>query len=57
MNGHEAPFPYFVGVQSLHELANKHSRVCVMNIRGSESKTVTPVSHAFSGGNIVAGVQ
>ncbi|CAG0982609.1 Succinate--CoA ligase [ADP-forming] subunit alpha [Geobacteraceae bacterium] len=51
------PFPYFVGVQSLHELANKHSRVCIMNIRGTESSLVTPVSHAYSGGNVVAGVQ
>lgn len=57
MNNYASPFPYYVGVQSLHELANKHSRVCVMNIRGSESKTITPISHAFSGGNIVAGVQ
>lgn len=51
------PFPYFVGVDSLHKIANKHSRVCVMNILGSESSKVTPVSHAYSGGNIVAGVQ
>lgn len=51
------PFPYFVGVQSLHELANRRSRVCVMNILGTESVQVTPTSHAFSGGNVVAGVQ
>lgn len=57
MKNFDTPFPYYVGVQSLHELANKHSRVCIMNIRGSESKTVTPISHAFSGGNVVAGVQ
>jgi len=51
------PFPYFVGVNSLEELANKGSRVCVMNILGNESKTVTPISHIYSNGNIVAGVQ
>jgi len=52
-----APFPYFVGAQSLHELANRRSRVCVMNILGTESAQVTPISHSFSGGNVVAGVQ
>lgn len=57
MNYLKNPFPYFVGVQSLHELVNKHSRVCIMNIRGTESSLVTPVSHAYSGGNVVAGVQ
>uniref|UniRef100_A0A831UB83 CoA-binding protein n=1 Tax=Geobacter metallireducens TaxID=28232 RepID=A0A831UB83_GEOME len=57
MNYQNNPFPYYVGVQSLHELANKHSRVCIMNIRGTESSLVTPVSHAYSGGNVVAGVQ
>ncbi len=57
MNHQNNPFPYYVGVQSLHELAHKHSRVCIMNIRGTESSLVTPVSHAYSGGNVVAGVQ
>jgi succinyl-CoA synthetase alpha subunit/citrate synthase len=51
------PFPYFVGVHSLEELVTKESRVCVINILGSESRKVTPVSHEYSGGNIVAGVQ
>ncbi len=51
------PFDYFVGVQSLEELVNKDSRVCVVNILGGESRKVTPVSHEYSGGNIVAGVQ
>ncbi|MDT8447174.1 MAG: CoA-binding protein [bacterium] len=51
------PFPYYVGVHSLKELANKDTRVCVMNILGNESRTVTPTSHEYSGGNIVAGVQ
>ncbi len=57
MNYHNNVFPYHVGVHSLHELANKHSRVCVMNIRGTESSLVTQISHAYSGGNVVAGVQ
>ncbi|MBI9072090.1 MAG: hypothetical protein JEY94_10855 [Melioribacteraceae bacterium] len=51
------PFPYFVGVHSLEELVTENSRVCVINILGSESRKVTPVSHEYSGGNIVAGVQ
>ncbi|MDH5561112.1 MAG: CoA-binding protein, partial [Deltaproteobacteria bacterium] len=50
------PFPFYVGSHSLHTLADKHTRVCVMNILGNESSVVTPVSHAYSGGNIVAGV-
>jgi len=51
------PFPYFVGVNSLEELANKESKVVVMNILGGESSKVTPVSHTYSGNNVVAGVQ
>jgi len=51
------PFPYFVGVHSLEELVTRESRICVINILGSESRKVTPVSHEYSGGNIVAGVQ
>jgi succinyl-CoA synthetase alpha subunit/citrate synthase len=51
------PFPYFVGIYSLEELITKESRVCVINILGSESRKVTPVSHEYSGGNVVAGVQ
>jgi len=51
------PFPYYVGLHSLEELATREHRVCVMNILGSESRKVTPVSHEYSGGNIVAGVQ
>ena len=57
MSTKENPFPYYVGVDSLEQLANKDSRVCVMNIMGGESSTVTPVSHTYSGGNVVAGVQ
>ena len=49
-------FPhYFVGINSLDELCSKEDRVCVLNITGGESRTVTPVSHVFSGGNIVCG--
>jgi succinyl-CoA synthetase alpha subunit len=49
-------FPnYYVGVNSLSELATKDDRVCVLNIVGGESRTVTPTSHVFSGGNIVFG--
>lgn len=51
------PFPYYLGIHSLEELVNKDSRVCVLNILGNESRTVTPVSHEYSGGNVVAGVQ
>lgn len=48
-------FPYFVGINSLTEIATKDDRVCVLNILGNESRTVTPVSHIYSGGNIVFG--
>ena len=48
-------FPYYVGVNSLKDIATKDDRVCVLNIVGGESRTVTPVSHEFSGGNIVFG--
>ena len=51
------PFPYFVGIHSLEELVTKTSRVCVINILGNESRKVTNISHEYSGGNVVAGVQ
>lgn len=51
------PFPYYCGVFSLEELVTKQSKVCVINILGGESRKVTPVSHEYSGGNVVAGVQ
>lgn len=51
------PFDYFVGVESLAGLVTRDSQVCVINILGAESRKVTPVSHAYSGGNVVAGVQ
>jgi succinyl-CoA synthetase alpha subunit len=52
-----APFDFYVGIHSLEEIAPKSARVCVMNILGNESQNVTPVSHQFSGGNVVAGIQ
>ncbi|MBF0126933.1 MAG: CoA-binding protein [Magnetococcales bacterium] len=52
----ETEFPYYVGIHSLAELATKEDRVCVLNIMGGESTTVTPISHEYSGGNIVCGV-
>jgi succinyl-CoA synthetase alpha subunit len=53
-NGIEG-FPYYLGVSSLHDIATRADRVCVLNILGGESRQVTPVSHAFSGGNVVFG--
>jgi succinyl-CoA synthetase alpha subunit len=49
------PFKYFVGISSLAEIATREDRVCVLNILGGESSDVTPVSHAYSGGNVVFG--
>jgi succinyl-CoA synthetase alpha subunit len=48
-------FPYYLGVDSLERIATRQDRVCVLNILGGESRLVTPVSHAFSGGNVVFG--
>ena len=48
-------FPYFLGVAALDGLATRNDRVCVLNILGGELRQVTPVSHAFSGGNVVFG--
>ncbi len=48
-------FKYFVGIRSLGDLASKDDRVCVLNILGSESRGVTPVSHSYSGGNVAFG--
>ena len=42
-------------VRSLGEIATRSDRVCVLNILGGESSEVTPVGHAFSGGNVVFG--
>jgi succinyl-CoA synthetase alpha subunit len=49
------PFKYFVGISTLEEVATRKDRVCVLNILGGESSEVTPVSHAYSGGNVVFG--
>ena len=48
-------FPYYLGIHSLSEIATQGDRVVVLNILGGESRQVTPVSHAFSGGNVVFG--
>ena len=48
-------FPYYLGIASLADVATRADRVCVLNILGGESRQVTPVSHVFSGGNVVFG--
>jgi succinyl-CoA synthetase alpha subunit len=48
-------FPYYLGLAALDKVATRDDRVCVLNILGGESRQVTPVSHAFSGGNVVFG--
>ena len=48
-------FKYFVGISSLAQVATRDDRVCVLNILGGESRDVTPVGHAYSGGNVVFG--
>ena len=48
-------FKYHVGISSLTQIASRADRVCVLNILGGESSEVTPVSHAYSGGNVVFG--
>src|SRR6201982_2259680 len=48
-------FPYYLGGGALARIATREDRVCVLNILGGESRQVTPVSHAFSGGNVVFG--
>lgn len=50
-----AGFPYYLGVNSLADLATRGDRVCVLKILGGESRQVTPTSHAFSGGNVAFG--
>lgn len=50
-----AGFPYFLGIDSLADIAAASDRVCILNILGGESRQVTPVSHAYSGGNVVFG--
>lgn len=48
-------FRYFVGIHSLAQVATRDDRVCVLNLLGAESSQVTPVGHAWSGGNVVFG--
>src|SRR5256714_14212998 len=48
-------FKYHVGISSLAQIASRDDKVCVLNILGGESSDVTPVSHAWSGGNVVFG--
>jgi hypothetical protein len=48
-------FKFYVGISSLAQIATKDDRVCVLNILGGESSDVTPVSHEYSGGNVVFG--
>ncbi len=48
-------FKYFLGISSLAQIASREDRVCVLNILGGESSAVTPVSHSYSGGNVVFG--
>lgn len=48
-------FPYYLGLNSLDQIATRQDRICVLNILGGESRQVTPTSHAFSGGNVVFG--
>ena len=50
-----AGFPYYLGINSLEQVATRADRVCVLNILGGELRQVTPVGHAFSGGNVVFG--
>jgi len=49
------PLPYHLGIRSLADVATREDRVCVLNILGGESSQVSPVCHAFSGGNIAFG--
>ncbi|MCZ4306756.1 CoA-binding protein [Zoogloeaceae bacterium G21618-S1] len=48
-------FQYYVGISSLSQIATAQDKVCVLNILGGESSEVTPVGHAWSGGNVVFG--
>src|SRR5271166_7015357 len=48
-------FKYYVGINSLAQIATREDRVCVLNLLGGESSEVTPVGHVYSGGNVVFG--
>ena len=43
------------GIRSLDQIATRADRVCVLNAMGNESRIVTPISHVYSGGNVVFG--
>lgn len=49
------PFKFYLGISSLAQIATRDDRVCVLNLLGAESSEVTPVGHAYSGGNVVFG--
>lgn len=49
------PFHHYVGTRNLDQIATRRDRICVLNILGAESRLVTPMSHVFSGGNVVFG--
>ncbi len=51
-----AGLPYYLGINSLAEIATRQDRIVVLNAMGGESRRVTPMSHAYSGGNVVFGV-
>lgn len=53
--GGTEPFHHYVGISNLDQIATPADRVCVLNILGQESRLVTPISHVFSGGNVVFG--
>jgi len=57
MHRHEGVgnFKYYAGIGSLSQIASREDRVCVLNILGGESSDVTPIGHAYSGGNVVFG--
>lgn len=55
MHKQTSPFKYHVGISSLAQIATREDRVCVLNILGGESSEVTPIGHAYSGGNVVFG--
>ena len=48
-------FKYYVGISSLAQIATPQDRVCVLNVLGGKLSEVTPVGHAYSGGNVVFG--
>ncbi|KJC50441.1 CoA-binding protein [Bradyrhizobium sp. LTSP885] len=50
-----AAFKYFVGIDDLGRVATRNDTICVLNILGAESRGVTPLSHSFSGGNVMFG--